>query len=318
MYGSAQRKETIDDRHVSGALHQAYWHKKAIKIVGIGRFPGPTEEGPGVNWTMSNLRVPEDARKKSPLTTYLPQFARELQIEKFFAPSPIEFNGRICNQSELNISIPLGSSLSVRRGARAEGCLLYPDEGFLLSIAGCAIIVAYMDGNSCLETLNRTGVAHGGLKSFFNHKRVLIDNDSSPPKPHESVVGNLLSAINFTRERAKDTHILIAYPIEAGKLVYDWNYPGDGDQNRRMCEFFYSHLGPECFVDWDAHKTVKKFALERIAIKQCTEAGVPEENIEVISSPAYYANNGMTRWFETRGDPEFKDWRNLGIIARYT
>jgi len=275
----------------------------AIHLAALGREYGKKDDKKApevVNWTFSNLQKPEDAKKESPLTKYLPTIAKNLGVGEILVPSPVKFSGQFCGYEELNVPIELEGGLIVRRGAFADGCMLGLRQSFMISGAGCAVIVAWRYGVPNYGPLKCVAVAHCGLMSALN-----------------GVMQNLVCAMQQEGENmedaAKEAHVSIEFPISSDLLTYPWDDPELGALQQALCEYIFHEWGAECVPGYldPARQRQGAIELAAIGIQRLLDTGVPRSQITF--------NNMISRWnqdalYHTR---DGLNGRNLFMVTRY-
>lgn len=107
------------------------------------------------------------------------------RFKEVLAPSPLEFNARICSVEDLGMHIQNGAgSLIVRRGCNADGAVVRRGMAFAVSTADCRTILYYCKLSGALI------VAHAGVRSLVDAGCLLGGKD---PRIHSSVVDAIVA-----------------------------------------------------------------------------------------------------------------------------
>lgn len=282
-----------------------------VRVTAFGRFYDSLEREE--NWTFSNLRVPEDKDKDSSLRRSLPKIAKEMGFSELLVPSPVDFNARICWERELNVRIPLGNRLSIKRGVNADGCRLQPGQAFGLSAAGCAAIAACYPLDPLSHEKVRIATGHAGLKSCVDEQEALTGLPSRKP---ESVTEALLDSMDCSgkrKYRRKRVGVVIILPIPSFEFTHPWNHPEWGEQNKLRSKYIKEKYGPNCLPGTEEEGRIE---LHELITTQFVELGVPLEHIRLIRTKDVFGSarwrDGKEIWYSTRGD--FPTRRNLILV----
>lgn len=311
---------------VTGALYDnSQLFGGRIRITAFGRHYDKVEVDE--DWSFRHLRPRDDGTlPDSSLSRHLPAIAKELDITEILAPSPIDFNARMCYAKELAVFIPVDRNLVVRRGTNADGCRLNLGQTFGISLAGCSQVIAWYPHNPQPGEKIIVATAHAGFNSLVDRQNALTGIPSRKP---ESVIENLLTAMGCSKQRAnrrKRVGAVITFPISHLLFRYPWNHPELGEENRKICEYLLEKWGPGCVPGnngtgrGQGSEAEGQISLAEIITKQFTDLGVPLENLGLILDSDLLGNlehpRGGEIWYTTRGRPEFKAHRNLLLITR--
>lgn len=310
---------------INGALYDnADLFDGRLRLTAFGRI----YEDPSVDedWTFRYLRTPEDGSTVDcSITRYLPAIAKELDIAEILVPSPVDFNARMCIQKDLNVLIPIGNYLVLRRGTNADGCRLLRGQTYGISLAGCALIIAMYPGNPHPGEQIKVAVAHAGFPSVFDRQEALTGLRSRKP---QSVTESLLIAMGCSGlkvNRRKRVKIIIAFPISSKIFTYPWDHPQFGTDNEKICEYIRERWGSGCVpgnngTSRQGSAREGRINLAEVITRQLVELGVPVENIGMIlDSDMFFGTQharGGELWYTTRGQPQFKTHRNLSLVTR--
>lgn len=154
----------------------------------VALFGGPPSAGMPKSWSLLPFQKPGDSvenpKKASAIDSVCRQLSRlrDTGTHTWYAPDPREFNGKIVSADDLQVRIPLGRT-QIYRGACAEGVVLTPGTGLLLSTAGCPLVLA-SDGRKVIA-------AHAGLRS-------LVRWNPSENMYHRSVIAQIAASFGHS------------------------------------------------------------------------------------------------------------------------
>lgn len=278
------------------------------------------------DWSFRYLRTPEDGGKVDcSLTRHLPTIAKELDIAEILAPSPIDFNARMCVQKDLNVIIPVGNHVVLRRGTNADGCRLRRGQVYGISMGGCALTLAMYPGSPSPDEEIKAAVAHMGFPSVFDRQEALTGLRSRKPQSVTESLLNAMGCSGLKANRRKRVKIIIAFPISSKLFTYPWDHPEFGKDNERICDYLRERWGAGCVPGNNGtsrHGSARegRINLAEVITRQFVELGVPLENIGVILDSDLFFDTKHPRggelWYTTRGEPRFKNHRNLLLVTR--
>lgn len=310
---------------VTGALYDnSKLFGGRVRITAFGRM----YEDPDIDedWSFRNLRTPEDGKSSDcSLTRYLPDIAKELEIAEILVPSPIDFNARMCLQKDLNIIIPVGNHLVLRRGTNADGCRIQRGQTYGVSLAGCALVVAIYPHNPHPGEKIKVAVAHSGFDSVFDRQEALTGLRSRKPQSVTESLLNAMGCSGLKTSRRKRVGIIVAFPISSKIFTYSWDHPQFGENNERICEYIRERWGSGCVpgnngTSRQGAAREGRINLAEIITRQFVELGVSLEHINIIlDSDVFFGTEhprGGEMWYTTRGQPRFKNHRNLLLVSR--
>lgn len=259
-------------------------------------FPGRIDSKP-VNWTLAGIETHRDPTKLALLT----RVADAINCDTFLSPSPVEFNGRICDRSELAITVDAGRGCTVRRGTNADGCLVKDDESYIASVGGCAILV--------MTHGDHMVAAHAGFRSLYDHT-CMTTSKRHPDRMFESVVTSAAHALStdYGNRAAKlDAHIL--FPLSPQVHTHSLDDKEHGESNKLMVQYCRAQWGQECGVE--QHGTKIHVDTVKLIKAQC------EHDLGMYPSQIHF--NGIYAdkipyAYHTRSGPGLKDNRNLVVI----
>ena len=224
-------------------------------------------------WSLAPLQEPGDTVRNPKLTQKIRSAMRHLGADRIYAPSPVEFNGKIIQPADLTKVMTLGHGVLLFRnaGMPADGTFLRSSrDAGIFSAAGCGMIVATLGGHAIF--------AHAGRECLINRKRVLEDGSA---RTFESVVDSTVDAflqIHDDRSRLQQLHAWVLYSIKPEDFLHRYDDPKHAEYNRRVGPYL-----DELRLSWGYIKTAKGVELDIPAIAQIQfmAHGVPEENIHM-------------------------------------
>lgn len=253
--------------------------------------------GTPLDWTLRRLKKPEDARSESELCERLEWAIANLgAVTAVLAPSPMQFNGRVCAEEELTEAIKLPRGGLIKRGAFADGVELKPGQAFMMSSADCFLVVA--------RSGKRVVAAHAGRDSVLNRK--LIESGDSPFK-YKNVVASVVE--KFPENESIEVFVGLGFGNDG--FAHPWDHRKHGAYNRLMTRFVIDTYGKDCVAGAPEEGRIK---LGDIIVEDFVRWGVPRENITrdaVDTSADSHNGSGYTWHSHRRGDTT----RNLVIAA---
>ena len=140
--------------------------------------------GRPANWSMNRLQKEGDHQSETGLYFRLCRLGEEYHFPQLLAPSPVEFNTKICTLEDLGVRIQNGAcSVTIHRGYNADGVLLRHGQVGAIPTADCPTIVAYC------QTTRQAIMAHAGLGSLVDLAHL---KGGQPLREHWSVVDALM------------------------------------------------------------------------------------------------------------------------------
>jgi len=117
------------------------------------------------------------------LYSFLNQLSKQYRFKKLLAPSPLEFNARVCSIADLGMHIQNGAaSLIIHRGFNADGAVVGRGMAFAVATADCRTILLYCKLSGALI------VAHAGVRSLVDTSHVL---EGKTKRDYSSIVDAL-------------------------------------------------------------------------------------------------------------------------------
>ena len=315
MHNTTALKKPENQQKITGALYDnAELFGGRVRLIAFGRFYDTFEREE--NWTTTPLQKPGDGQRVDcSLTRHLPAICEELRVREILSPSATNSNARMCRQDELSARIRIGNKLILRRGVKADGCRLLPGQAYGLSPAGCEVILGWYPGDPVTGEKSKLDVAHASLRSLIDMEEVMTGEQSRQPSSITEAMLHSLNCLGKKNSRRKRVQIIIAFPIPWQELKYEWNYPDDGEKNKKICRFVVEHHGGGCLPGEQERGHID---IAEITTQQFVNLGVPLENINLITCE-YFSSlrhmDGKEKWYSTRG--VFPDRRNWVQVTRY-
>lgn len=238
------------------------------------------------NWTLKPFQTPGDEQTVPDLAGRLAQIGMAYGVQNLYAPSPVDFNGRVVGREDFSKLFHLGENVVLHRGVRADGMELAPRSAFLLSTGGCPIIVAVLG--------QKVVVAHAGLKC-------LLRWDASEQE-HVSVVENI--ARRFGTPLSRHPSAWTFWSIRQHRYKHSLTDPRYKDESERIVASI-----PEkkygCAVNSEGD-----IDLPLVIRAQLRQHGFSWRN----SGPfAYLPPQG----YDTRYPEPYNQYRNLIMVVRH-
>lgn len=258
--------------------------------------PDPVEPCGLAGWSLKPIQRQEDIERNEDLALRISHTLFSLEIKEAFAPNVAAFSGHIANPEDMTTKIFLDHAILRRnRELPADGVFLDPGQGFVMSAAGCPIILASA-GDYFIA-------AHAGRDSLIERNAVM---GKKPRRKHQSVVDAIVDKFwqRGIPERAIVMVMMFSIPTEAFEHRFD--HPTYGEYNRRLDAFVRTQW-PGCMTDGDGGMFL---SLERVFAEQAVQQGVSKVS-------AYYSLAEFPRLAHTR-DGSSRDRRNLIVVRRDT
>ncbi len=216
-------------------------------------------------WTLKRLRGPSDIFPEKTLVKILSEILETFRIKKAYAPSASASNAEIISTAErgwIPIGYPKKPKIMRNPTCPADGVVLNPGNGFIISTAGCPIIVATGRGEMI--------VARAGRDSLID--RVIVDErEGMYPRAHPSVVDSIVASFGNMGVPAGGIHMHAFFAIPSHLFTHRFDHPTYGRYNRRLYEFV-----SERWMSAIAGKTSRSFclSLNNLIMAQAHNAGV--------------------------------------------
>jgi hypothetical protein len=262
-----------------------------------------------LDWTFRNFEVLHAEGKNLPHAQRLADIMAALGTKRLYAPSPMRFNGAICEPHALRpLRLLAAAPRHIYRGADADGCPIGPEEAVGWSLGGCAIFLGSLYGDVV--------AAHAGRDCFFDRSCFDPRAVRAKGRTHESVVESIAYALTDDPWRdARDLRFHIFYPLRPQTL----SHPLIGEfstVNNAMHDYLRKRwgegLGPQSGV-WkqQGQVVIDTYLLARA---QCTQdLGMSPQHVRFHPLHA----DLIPGVYHTRQKEPFRSRRNFAIVARH-
>lgn len=281
---------------------------------GTEDFPAPVTTAifgggeDGFDWTMRGAEEAWKNGSRNELSRRINYVAETLRVDTIYSPSPVLFNGSICERAELTRRFELvsGKGNTLHRGVEADGCKLEAGEAIGWSVGGCAVIVATYRGHMV--------AAHAGRDCLFDRSAFDQNAARDPTRTHEGVVHAALDALNAQDMSEVRVHVL--YPLSAQTLTHPLHDPKYGKVNVAMYEYLrdrWSRGLPEHWGVWEEnnHILIDTYLLVR---SQCVaDFDIDPRHVQLR---APYADTLEGVYHTRLKDEAQRLKRNFAIVAR--
>lgn len=190
------------------------------------------------SWSLKALsQVPQKLSEEelfaSPFITGLREAFRSVGAHRALAPNVAPSSARIVDSCVLTRRISLGGGVSIRRNKEvpADGILLNRGRAFVMSGAGCPVIVA-SDGYDVI-------VAHAGRDSLVDRGAVV----GKPAREHVSVVEAIIGAFVDRGAIPNGIEMCMLFSIPSGVFEHRLDHEVYGDYNRALAMFIAKKWG---------------------------------------------------------------------------
>ncbi len=289
----------------NGSMVDLSYCKSRVRIIGFGRY----YKGHEVDWSFRPFKQPRDGKLDPVSTRLLPEVAASLGIKEMLAPHPT-FGTDMCAINDLRVRIPMthgDKRVVLVRGKQADSMAIAPGETFAISVGGCPI--GWMFD---LQKPDKLLVAHMGLKCLIDRSLAVTGQKS---RHHRSVIDRMWESMRLLPGEASRVHAGFAFPIYPLENKHEWDYAGDGHENKLICKHLVTEWGTDCVYGWADEQARKlgRIHLGNVIRGQYKACGILSENIHGVSAPDAVGADGHPLWYVTRG-PHGKDPRNLVLV----
>ena len=264
----------------------------SLAISALG--PNDAEHSELETWSLGSLQRQEDVQENYPLARAVSERLYGMNVREAFAPNVAAMSGTIVSPQDLIEKICLGEvSLYRNKQLPADGVLLNPGETFIMSAAGCPIILA-SGGDHFIAS-------HAGRDSLIDRGAV----NNSPTRRHMSIVNAMIHEFRLRKVPITDVVMVMLFAIPADTFEHSFDHPQYGGYNRALYALINARW-PKCarFVD-----NRMFLDLESLFIEQALSTGVPRM-LSAICSLAEFPHLAHTR------DGIGANRRNLIVVRR--
>ncbi len=252
-----------------------------------------------VNWSLAGLQKSGDEAKpaNSALVRRLKDVALAYNVQTLWAPNPTQFNGIITDRSSLTEHIPLSETISLYRGAYADGVELGRDEALILSTGGCPLITITHDDHAI--------AAHAGLKCLFDFDK----------PDRKSVVTNAIEYLDIPKCRSgRPIYVQMDFSIHPDVYEHPWDHPEWGQKNEMLCRELEHRWGPSVLVGDRHHGRIDLIALAQQQL--LTHNNCVFSTSSTHLPPVRGEDASDVHFYHTRMRSPYNTMRNLTVSAR--
>lgn len=212
------------------------------------------------DWSLKSMQNQQDADNNLPLVDGLYVVLHQIGVRKAYAPNVVPASAQIIESSLLK-PIDLGNDVFLHRDRNipADGVFLKPGEAFVMSGAGCPIIIA--TGGEHMV------VAHAGRDSLIHRGAVI----GKPTRKHISVVHSIVDAFMERGIPADEIAVCMKFSIPTDAFEHQFDHPQFGEYNRALA-MFVDKRWPGCTSRKNGNGMF--LSLECVFLKQTIEAGI--------------------------------------------
>ncbi|MHB0865518.1 MAG: hypothetical protein ACYC1Y_01255 [Minisyncoccota bacterium] len=274
-------------------MHTYKIERPSVTLGALG--PKSARQQGFLNWSLQQMQNQEDVYRHYGLATGLYMALRTLNVRRAYAPQVAPASAAIVDASVLRDRIRLTGNVSLYRGkdVPADGVFLKPNEAFVMSSAGCPVIIAHADEHMI--------VAHAGRDSLIDRGAVI----GTPTRKHVSIVDAIIDAFKQKSVAIHRMTMCMQFSISAEAFEHRFDHPQHGAYNRALASFIDEK--------WPAsamRKTADSLLLnlESVFIEQARQAGI--RNVWTFLSLSECPDLAHTR------DGKKPDRRNLILVKR--
>ncbi|MCX6787164.1 MAG: hypothetical protein NTY93_01405 [Candidatus Kaiserbacteria bacterium] len=257
------------------------------------------------NWSLKPLQTQEDVPREPELVAGLRDVLQKMNVHKAYAPHVASASAQVIDINELTERINLGAGRYLYRNCSvpADGVFIKPQHAFMMSSAGCPIIIA--TGGEHMV------VAHAGRDSLIDYAAVI----GEPDRQQVSIVDSIVEAFIMRGVSRDEIAMCMLFSIPVEKFEHKLNHPSHGYYNQRLDQFAEVRW-PGCI-----HRSNGSLFLdlETVFKKQALKAEIGEKNVQVMDSLSLHSSlahthDGKKNPVDERGHEISR--RNLLIVKR--
>lgn len=181
-----------------------------------------------LNWSLRLFRPEIEPKDRKALITALGSELLSAKVHQAFAPRVDAMSAHVVGQEELTERFHLGSGITLYRNSNvpADGVFLRPSQAFVMSGAGCPVIVA--SGGTHFV------VAHAGRDSLVDRQAV---EERGRRREYLSVVHAVVHAFSMRGVPADGVAMGMLFAIPRESFEHHPEHPVYGDYNRELVAF---------------------------------------------------------------------------------
>lgn len=246
------------------------------------------------SWSLAVMQKQQDLQEHYQLAMGIHVALRGMEAKRAYAPNVAVASARIISPSELKTRIRLSSiDLYRNKDMPADGTFLDRNEAFVMSAAGCPVIIATAG--------DRLIVAHAGRDSLVDRRAVM---GATPCREHLSVVHAIIEAFAKKGLAPETVKMCMQFAIPADVFEHRFDHPRYGTFNRALKKFVDKRWSG-CTTEENGRMFLN---LEFLFEEQAKQAGV--RNVWAMNSLAVFPLLAHTH---DGRDPQA---RNLFLVKR--
>lgn len=251
------------------------------------------ERGIPRSWSLRQMQQQKDVAEHFRLAKALQSVFRKMDVHRAFAPHVAPASARIVENAILEDKIRLGDAYLYRNNSvPADGVSLNPDETFVMSAAGCPVIIATDDDHVI--------VAHAGRDSLIDRGAIVC----APSREHFSVVDTIVASFAERGTPIGAIKMCMLFAIPAKTFEHRLDHPEYHEYNYALSVFIKARW-PSCAL-WENGNVFPD--LEKLFVEQAREKGLC--NVWAINSLALFPDLAHTH------DGQDPSRRNLILVKR--
>jgi hypothetical protein len=254
----------------------------------------------GLNsWSLKDLQTQEDVETHPLLAKGLQDAMRSMRIYKAYAPNVAPASAEItstCLLQEINLGD--GRFLYRNHDIPADGIFLRKGAAFMMSSAGCPVIIA--------TAHDQMAIAHAGRDSLIDRDAVLT---GEPMRIFFGAVYSLTATFAGKNISPEAITMSMHFALPAESFEHSFEHPLHGEYNRRLAE-----LLEEQWPSAIARKNHKGILLDLGSLfkEQALNAGVSEAKVMDSLAELPY----LTHTRDGRDPSGERKLRNLIVVKR--
>lgn len=246
------------------------------------------------NWSLKPIQEPDDALRCGELTRGLRAALCSIGAKTAYAPNVAVMSAIVVPAEKLKKQILLEKHACLYRDkdVSADGVILPPGTAFVMSGAGCPLIIASAGEHAV--------VAHAGRDSLIDRGAVM----GKPTRNCGSIVDSIIDAFLNRNVPADDINMCMLFAIPPESFGHPENDSRHGEFNRRLCVYAHN-LWPGSMMKKDGSIFIDLGAL---FVEQARQRGV--RRAWAVHSLDEYPELAHTR------DGKDASRRNLYVVKR--
>jgi len=192
----------------------------------VASCPGEAKKYSSHGWSLQTLQTIKDIWRSN-IFKGVREVLRKMQVKRAFAPHVVPASANVVNINVLHEQIDLGKNIVLCRNnsVPADGVFLGKGHAFVMSSAGCPIIVA--------KAGRQMVVAHASRDSLIDRGAVM-DN---PSRRNVSVVQSIVKEFLDRGASLNEISMCMLLSIPADRFEHRFDHPKFGDYNTALAIF---------------------------------------------------------------------------------